>query len=155
MTNKDLKEFLVVIANTEMIGDPFAWVIATYLGRINIGGDKEKFYESLVSFYKQHRENKSLPMIKLSEEEATKEEGTLSSDYRIKSIRIANVRGIKDVDNDGFLYGFNLLEGDIIKNAVILGPNSVGKSSIFSAIEYIYGRTIGETKLRNAEDITD
>jgi len=153
MINKGLKEFLIEIANDKLRNNTFAWVIATYYNKINLSSNKEKFYESIVNFYKQFRERKDLPLIDSVDIGEENLSNITNKDFRIKSIRLANVRGIPDVGEDGLLYGFDLVKNDMVNNAVILGPNAVGKSSIFSSIEYIYANEIGETKLRTKDKI--
>ncbi|MBL0030896.1 MAG: AAA family ATPase [Bacteroidetes bacterium] len=65
----------------------------------------------------------------------------------MKSVRIANVRGIPGPKNET-KYGFDLFENGQIQNAVFLGPNGTGKSSLFNAIEFIYAHEVAEKKLR-------
>jgi hypothetical protein len=69
-------------------------------------------------------------------------------DFRIRRIRLSNVRGIPAPKN-GLPFGFDLVsEEDDCRSAVLVGANGTGKSSIFSAIESLYVRDLSEPSLR-------
>lgn len=106
---------------------------------------KEKFFESLMPAYSNFTES-AFANIKFNEtSQLESEEG--KKDFRLKSIRIANVRGIPKLKNSS-KYGIDLFDEEQIQNGVFLGPNGTGKSSLFNAIEFIYSHEVAEKKLR-------
>lgn len=152
MIERNFKKFLQQLANNELKENLFARVIANYYDKLRTDS-KEKFYESLLPYYKTHDGFQNLPPFTISESENVPV--VANKDFRISSIRIANVKGFPDRKSN-LPYGFNLsLNNRQNCNAIILGANSSGKTSIFSAIEYIYGGEIGEARLRNYIDFKD
>jgi len=115
---------------------------------------KEKFFESLMLAYANFTDS-AFESIKF-EDISKLDLSDRNKDFRLKSLRLANVRGIPEKKNN-IKYGFDLFEDGQIQNAVFLGPNGTGKSSIFNPIEFIYTHEVAEKKLRvkNPESLTE
>ncbi len=97
-----------------------------------------------------------IPQTSLTKDESSllfpDEQLNSANDYRCKYIFLTNTRGIGDYKNEQ-PYGISLLKDKAIQNAVIIGHNGSGKSSIFSAMEYIYcNDQIGEKLYRNYKE---
>lgn len=106
---------------------------------------KEKFFESVMLAYANFADS-AFDNIKF-EDSGKSNSLSAHKDFRLKSVRLANVRGIPESKNT-VKYGFDLFEDGQIQNAVLLGPNGTGKSSLFNAIEFIYSHEVAEKKLR-------
>lgn len=145
----NLTTFLKQIANKEeLTGNKLAWVIANYADIDK--SDKKTFYESLVKYYPISPDIQ----LKRFEIETDKDEKELqlyyNKDFRIKSIKLANIRGIPKREDDS-PYGISLSEGNQTNNAIILGSNGSGKSSIYESLEYLFCQRIGEAELRTSQ----
>lgn len=149
MATKTVREVLIDLAKKESSDIYIAKILAYYYPNINFG-DKKSFFESLMHYYSVTGNEHSFDFEKiLSEEQNT----TISSeidgnDYRIKNVRLSDVRGIPGKDENGVPFGINFSEDSIINNAIILANNGTGKSSIFSALEMLFTQEISERKLR-------
>jgi energy-coupling factor transporter ATP-binding protein EcfA2 len=123
-----------------------AKTIALNYQRLNRNA-KDKFFESLMPAYSNYTDS-AFSNIKFDEtSRLVLEEG--KKDFRLKSVRIANVRGIPKIKNS-CKYGIDLVNEGQIQNGIFLGPNGSGKSSLFDAIEFIYSHEVAEKKLRVA-----
>ncbi len=148
MPIRSLKKLLNELVQKEMHENLFARVVeAEYENLKLLPGGVRANYEEILKPYKQYSTLKTLPAVKII---ADKREEMDYKDYRISSIRIKGVRGIpKSID---YPFGFDLInEKSRNCSAIILGANGSGKSSIFSALEYIYCNEIGEKKLRSGD----
>lgn len=125
-------------------------VVVRYYEDVQFGSPKS-FFDSIFNYYKQHDKD-GFPEIEFTE--SVKEEN-LAGDYRLKSLRISNVRGIGE-KKEGLPYGIDFTndKGDV-QNAIILGPNGSGKSSVFGAVEFIYANQIGEAMLRSSKTLKE
>ena len=141
----NLNSFLKKISNTpELKNNLFAWLLATY-DSIDLS-NRDKLFSSVFPLYQKHYGEQIEP-IAYTEEYYEDEINT--TDFRIKKISFSNVRGFPSSDKP---YGIDFTESGLPKSAVLLGANGVGKSSIFTSLEYIFGGEIGEAKLRNQDD---
>ncbi len=142
---ESLSNFKIRLSNLpELKNNLLAWLIAKN-PNLNTS-NKENLYLDLVPYYSQYKESDIEP---ISEEKEDKQEENLGTDYRIKSIEISGVRGFPQNPTP---FGVNFCIGEEPSSAVILGKNGVGKSSIFTALEMVFGHEIGEAKLRNIKD---
>jgi hypothetical protein len=149
MATKTVREVLIDLAKKESSDIYIAKILAYYYPKINFG-DKKSFFESLIHYYSITGNEHSFDFDKiLSEEQNTNVSSDINgNDYRIKNVRLADVRGIPGKDEDGVPFGINFSEDSIINNAIILANNGTGKSSIFSALEMLFTQEISERKLR-------
>lgn len=149
MVTKTVREVLIDLAKKESSDIYIAKILAYYYPKINFG-DKKSFFESLIHYYSITGNEHSFDFDKiLSEEQNTNVSSDVNgNDYRIKNVRLADVRGIPGKDEDGVPFGINFSEDSIINNAIILANNGTGKSSIFSALEMLFTQEISERKLR-------
>lgn len=145
-----LQTFLKQIANkVELKGNKLAWVVANY-SDIN-KSDKKSFYESLLQYYPVSDKVNLNQFEILIENEEKELESFAYRDYRIKSLKLKNIRGIPS-SPDGKPFGVQLSNRNKIKNAIILGANGSGKSSIYESLEYSFCQRIGEAELRTANN---
>lgn len=149
MAAKTVREVLIDLAKKESSDIYIAKILAYYYPKINFG-DKKSFFESLIHYYSVTGNEHSFDFDKiLSEEQNTDLSSDINgNDYRIKNVRVADVRGIPGKDENGVPFGINFSEESIINNAIILANNGTGKSSIFSALEMLFTQEISERKLR-------
>lgn len=149
MATKTVREVLIDLAKKESSNIYIAKILAYYYPKINFG-DKKSFFESLIHYYSITGNEHSFDFDKiLSEEQNTNVSSDINgNDYRIKNVRLADVRGIPGKDENGVPFGINFSEDSIINNAIILANNGTGKSSIFSALEMLFTQEISERKLR-------
>lgn len=150
MPNISVRKLLIDLALKEAENVKIAKTLAYYYPNIVLS-DKKSLFESLMRYYQISENPTSTNLSEIQAEEINLDtikeyEGR---DYRIKSIEIANVRGIPQRDKDGVAFGIDFTDDSIINNAIILANNGVGKSSIFSALEMIFTQEISERKLRN------
>ena len=141
---KNFNKFLFNLVKLKSIDNRVAKTIVTNYQRLN-RDSKEKFFETLMSSYTNFSES-AFDSIKFEEKSSVGSEEDLK-DFRIKAVRLSSVRGIPG-PKQNTKYGFDLFEDNQIQNAVFLGPNGTGKSSLFSAIEFIYANEVAEKKLR-------
>lgn len=147
---RDFKRFLAETVTNELSDNLLANVVVRYYEKIQFEKPKN-FFESVFEYYRLH-EKDGFPEFQVEAEEVSEQ---LSGDYRLKSVRIANVRGIGE-RKSGIPFGINLLnDNNEVQNAIILGANGSGKSSLYSAVEYIYANQIGEALLRSKDDKVD
>lgn len=111
---------------------------------------KDKFFEIISPLYNSYK-SKPRKKIEIEGEEIDLLD-KYRGDYRIKKIKISNIRGIPDSKKP---YGIDLTEEDEPVSMVILGTNGVGKSSIYDAVEYTICRRVGEAELRSSEKYID
>lgn len=104
-----------------------------------------EIYDSIIPLYTQF--DMLNPEIVTNEiSENTKSE---LDDLRIKSIRLKSVRGVaKREDKNPFGIDF-INDTNDVQSAIIVGNNGSGKTSVFSAMEFIYTGEIGEALIRN------
>lgn len=151
MTTTNFRKVLIDIANEES-SNHLSKVIAYYYPNLNISS-RENLFESLMTFL-ERSESQEFNFEELLEK--IKDENIdlakyVDKDYRIKEIKISNLRGIPSLEEtEEVPFGINLIdENEIINNAIILANNGTGKSSVFSGLEMIYTQEIGEKKLRS------
>jgi energy-coupling factor transporter ATP-binding protein EcfA2 len=140
---RNFRKFLAGIAQEELSENLLANLVVRYYKDIQFEYPK-RFFESVFEHYRRH-EKEGFPELVLKEEDEITQ---LTGDFRLKSVRIANVRGIGE-SIEGIPYGIDLQKKNKIQSAIILGPNGSGKSSLFGAVEFIYANEIGEALLRN------
>ncbi len=143
-----IDNFLKRIYNLpELKKNLFAWILAKY-SSVDFGS-RDKLFNSVFPLYQKHfgEDLTEIEFVDLPEDFEQEER-----DFRVQKISISNIRGFPKSE---IPYGIEFVENDEIKNAVILGANGIGKSSIFTALEYVYGGKIGEALLRNQEDFKD
>jgi hypothetical protein len=150
----NLLTFLKELANDEeLLGNKTAWSVAKYFSRINTN-NRESFYESLLPYYP--KKETSLDPFEIAKDSEFKILSSYSGkDYRIKSVQLSNIRGIpKNKEEKPFGIDFSI--DGFPKSNIILGANGVGKSSIYTAIEYLFCSKIGEAQLRTfSDDVKD
>ena len=141
-----LKILLNDLAKNEMSNNTFARVIEAQYDNLDLSTtDTRSNYEGILKYYKQYVTLTSLPEVKeINNDNIFAIE---SRDYRLSSLLIRNVRGIPQSDDYPFGFNFNN-ENSKNCSAIILGANGSGKSSIYSALEFIFCNEIGEAKLR-------
>ncbi len=149
MATKTVREVLIDFANKESSDIYIAKILAYYYPKINFA-DKKSFFESLIHYYSAAVNEHSFDFEKILAEEQDRNvtSDVNGNDYRIKNVRLADVRGIPGKDENGVPFGINFSEEFIINNAIILANNGTGKSSIFSALEMLFTQEISERKLR-------
>lgn len=149
MATKTVREVLIDLAKKESSDIYIAKILAYYYPKINFG-DKKPLFESLMHYYSITGNGHSFDFDKiLSEEQNSNVSSDINgNDYRIKNVRLADVRGIPGKDENEVPFGINFSEDSIINNAIILANNGTGKSSIFSALEMLFTQEISERKLR-------
>jgi len=150
---KNFNRYLFNLVKSRAMDNMVAKAVALNYQRLN-RDTKEKFFESLMLAYANFTEA-AFDNIKF-EESSSLDSIEGKKDFRLKSVRLANVRGIPEQKNS-IKYGFDLFEKEQIQNAIFLGPNGTGKSSLFNAIEFIYSHEVAEKKLRvkNPESLTE
>jgi energy-coupling factor transporter ATP-binding protein EcfA2 len=150
---KNFNKYLFNLVKSSAMDNKVAKTVALNYQRLNRDA-RDKFFESLMLTYSNFSDA-SFDNIKF-EETSRLDSIEIPKDYRLKSVRLANVRGIPESKN-GTKYGFDLFENGQIQNAVFLGPNGTGKSSLFNAIEFIYAHEVAEKKLRvrNPESLNE
>ncbi|MEW6701349.1 MAG: AAA family ATPase [Bacteroidota bacterium] len=142
-----LKEVLNRVV-AEQNGNIVAHLFARFWGTaIDYKQKPEQIFEQLQRLLRQYSDTSKLPELSPAEQKPERE--LTETDFRIKGIRLSSLRGIPK-SKDGNLYGFDLTtkQGEV-QSAVILGTNGSGKSSIFSALEYIYCKEVSEKLLRS------
>lgn len=146
--SNDLRNFL-----TEIYLDNenhLAGLLAFYYPSLNFS-DKKSLLEGLLYYYTISEDNK----LRIEENATASNKVNLSEDnidYRIKHLQLASVRGIPERDLDNLPFGIDFFEDGVINNAIILANNGTGKSSVFSALEFIYTQEISEKRLRMHND---
>jgi len=141
---RNFHKYLFNLVKASAMNNKVAKTVAMNYLRLN-RSTKEKFFESLMPLYSNFTDT-AFDNIKF-EESVKPDFLKANKDFRLKSIRIANVRGIPESKNS-LKYGFDLVYEGQIQNAVFLGPNGTGKSSLFNAVEFIYSHEVAENKLR-------
>ena len=144
---RDFKKFLSDVVKIELNDNLLANIVVRYFDNIKFDNPKS-FFDSVFGYYRQH-EKEGFPEL-ISKDEVHVDE--ISGDYRLRTVRIANVRGIGESENN-IPFGINLINdnGDV-QSAIILGANGSGKSSLYGAVEYIYANQIGEALLRSNKE---
>lgn len=152
MIERDFKKFLEKIANDELRNNRLARFLAIHWDPDErIPTDHGNIFNKIVPRFKDYLALKDEQ--NQIEESKTREkvhEGTIlqEDDFRICSIRLSSVRGIDDKVNE-IPFGIDLTNNSSTPcNAIIVGNNGSGKTSIFSALEYAYTDEISEANLR-------
>lgn len=141
---RNFNKYLFNLVKSNAMDNKVAKTLALNYQRLNRNA-KDKFFESLMLAYANFSDS-AFDNIKF-EDASTSDSDSTKKDYRLKAVRLSNVRGIpKEINSTK--YGFDLFENGEIQNAVFLGPNGTGKSSLFNAIEFIYSHEVAEKKLR-------
>lgn len=150
---RNFNKYLFNLVKSSAMENKVAKTVVLNFQRLN-RDTKEKFFESIMLAYANFTDS-AFDNIKF-EESLNSESSSAKKDFRLKSVRLANVRGIPESKNS-VKYGFDLFEDEQIQNAVFLGPNGTGKSSLFDAIEFIYSHEVAEKKLRvkNPESLNE
>ena len=141
---RNFNRYLFNLVKSTAMDNKVAKTIALNYQRLN-RNTKEKFFESLMLAYANFTDS-AFDTIRF-EDASTSDSVKAKKDFRLKAVRLANVRGIPEQKN-ATKYGFDLYDHGQIQNAVFLGPNGTGKSSLFNAIEFIYSHEVAEKKLR-------
>ena len=150
---RNFNKYLFNLVKSSLMDNKVAKTIALNYQRLN-RDVRDKFFESLMLAYANFTDS-AFENIKF-EETSNLDLAESNKDFRLKSVRIANVRGIPEPKNFS-KYGFDLYNEGQIQNGVFLGPNGTGKSSLFNAIEFIYAHEVAEKKLRvkNPDSLTE
>src|SRR5690606_8490861 len=124
MATKTVREVLIDLAKKESSDIYIAKILAYYYPNINFG-DRKPFFESLMHYYSVTGSEYSFDFDKiLSEEQMPNVSSDINgNDYRIKDVRLADVRGIPGKDENGVPFGINFSEESIINNTIILANN--------------------------------
>ena len=141
---RNFNKYLFNLVTSSAMDNRVAKTLALNYQRLNRNA-KDKFFESLMLAYANFSDS-AFDNIKF-EDAPTSETDSAKKDFRLKAVRLSNVRGIPKQKNST-KYGFDLFEDGQIQNAVFLGQNGIGKSSLFNAIEFIYAHEVAEKKLR-------
>lgn len=141
---RNFNKYLFNLVKSSAMDNKVAKTVALNYQRLNRDA-KDKFFESLMLAYANFTDS-AFDNIKF---EGTSNLNSFASskDFRLKSVRIANVRGIPEPKNST-KFGFDLFDDGQIQNGIFLGPNGTGKSSLFNAVEFIYSHEVAEKKLR-------
>ncbi len=114
--------------------------------------DREKFFDALLLFYQNFISESTSENAYINEiKENIQAVKSWGEDFRIKSIRVSNFRGVPQQFNE-VPYGIDFCTADKPQSIIILGSNGTGKSSIYSGIEFIYTDKISEKILRTDKD---
>lgn len=150
---RNFNKYLFNLVKSSAMDNKVAKTVALNYQRLNRDA-KDKFFESLMLAYANFTDS-AFDNIKF-EETSNLDSLASNKDFRLKSVRIANVRGIPEPKNST-KFGFDLFDEGQIQNGVFLGPNGTGKSSLFNAIEFIYSHEVAEKKLRvkNPDSLTE
>jgi len=151
--DRNFNKYLYNLVKSNLMDNKVAKTIALSYQRLNRDA-KDKFFESLMLAYANFSDS-AFENIKF-EESSNLDSADSKKDFRLKSVRIANVRGIPEPKNST-KFGFDLFDEGQIQNGVFLGSNGTGKSSLFNAIEFIYSHEVAEKKLRvkNPDSLTE
>lgn len=141
---RNFNKYLFNLVRTTAMDNKVAKTVALSYQRLNRDA-KDKFFESLMLAYANFSDS-AFDNIKF-EETSNLDSPNSNKDFRLKSVRIANVRGIPEPKNST-KFGIDLFDEGQIQNGIFLGPNGTGKSSLFNAIEFIYSHEVAEKKLR-------
>ncbi|RZK59012.1 MAG: hypothetical protein EOO91_06415 [Pedobacter sp.] len=141
---RNFNKYLFNLVKNSAMDNNIAKTIALNYQRLNRDA-KDKFFESLMLAHVNYSDS-AFDNIRF-EEPQNLEQPSIGKDFRLKAVRIANVRGIPE-PKDSTKFGFDLFEDGKILNGIFLGPNGTGKSSLFNAIEFIYSHEVAEKKLR-------
>lgn len=150
---KNFNKYLFELVKSKAMDNKVAKTVVLNYQKLNRDA-KDKFFESLMLAYANYTDS-AFENIKF-EETSSKYLTASDKDYRLKSVRIANVRGIPEPKNFT-KFGFDLYANGQIQNGIFLGPNGTGKSSLFNAVEFIYSHEVAEKKLRvkNPDSLTE
>ena len=152
MIERDFEKFLRGLVATEFKNNRLAQVLNQYWGTNRINTDPKQVFDALIPLVRANIARKDqYPQIKQSSSSDVDEKPpTLEkTDFRISSILLSSIRGIED-KQDELPFGINLMsDSGVPLNAIIVGNNGTGKTSIFSAVEYIYTEEISEAILRD------
>ncbi len=117
--------------------------------------DREKFFDALLFYYQNHNSGFDDDNQNLDEKpKFLPERNPVKKDYRIKSIRASNFRGIPS-QSDGVPYGIDFCIDDEPRSTILLGSNGSCKTSLFSGMEMIYTQKISEKILRTNNSLTE
>jgi hypothetical protein len=144
IVERNFNKYLYNLVKSNAMDNKVAKTLALNYQRLNRSA-KDKFFESLMSAYANFSDS-AFDNIKF-EDSTTSDSDSVKKDFRLKALRLSNVRGIPK-EKKSTKYGFDLFEDEQIQNAVFLGSNGTGKSSLFNAIEFIYSHEVAEKKLR-------
>jgi hypothetical protein len=154
MIERDFKKYLKKLAETEFKENILAQVLALHWGSDELSTGEDKIFDDLIPFIRSHlgytTESKQTGKTGTSTEKQTKENEKVpkEKDFRIASILLSSLRGIED-KFDNIPYGIDFMNHSKTPySAVIVGNNGAGKTSIYSAMEYIYANSIDEAELR-------
>lgn len=150
---RNFNKYLFNLVKSNAMDNKVAKTVALNFQRLNRDA-KDKFFESVMLAYANFTDS-AFDNIKF-DETSNIDSAANNKDFRLKSVRISNVRGIPEPKNST-KFGFDLFDEGQIQNGVFLGPNGTGKSSLFNAIEFIYSHEVAEKKLRvkNPESLTE
>lgn len=152
MIERNFKKFLKELVNAEFKDNLLAQVLVRYWGTLEISTEPRKIFDTLVPLVKANISGiEQLPQRELDSHigETGKSPILEKKDFRISSILLSSIRGIEDRP-DEVPFGIDLMDdnSNVPLNAIIVGNNGAGKTSIFSALEYIYTNEISEAKFR-------
>lgn len=152
MIERNFKKFLQKIASEELSSNLLAQVVAIYYDKVKNIEDKKKFFEGIEGYYKTHIGFKNLPKFDLPK--GTEIIDNNDKDFRLKRVRLSNIRGYpngKEYEGKTIPFGIDFQTNEEeLCNAFLLGANGSGKTSLFSAIEYLFTGEISELKTRSA-----
>ena len=151
MSKRDFNDFLKNLALNELKDNTLLKVINRYWGTDEIDKDSKRKVDDLIQLVKNYIESPEKREQDLeTDSDATHQvKSEYPKDFRISSIKLSSLRGIGEKEND-IPYGVDLMDNsETPLNAVIVGHNGSGKTSIFSALEYMYTGEISEAKLRS------
>lgn len=116
---------------------------------------KENFIDGLLDYYQRKDDIQVDIDFNFEQNKASSPgENPAEHDYRIKSIRASNFRGIPD-QIDGVPFGIDFCIEDVPRSTIILGTNGSGKTSIFSGMEMIYTQKISEKIFRSKDSASE
>ena len=113
---RNFNKYLFNLVKSSAMDNKVAKTVALNYQRLNRAA-KDKFFESLMPLYSNFTDT-AFDNIKFEEKEKL-DSSNVNKDFRLKSVRLANVRGIPEPKNS-VKYGFDLFDDGQIQNAVFL-----------------------------------
>ncbi len=150
-TRQQLKIIFDRLVMDELKDNLVAHLFARLWGshQLEVDLTKEQLFERLQKLIRQYPDITSIPGTTTNNIKQL--DDLKGADFRLKSIRLSSLKGIPENINS-VPYGIDFCdENKDPISAIFLGNNGSCKTSVFSAIEYIFCNEIGEQQLRSED----